>query len=443
MLLQCWSHIALRHIIRDVRDLACCLRARPVPGIQARIQDRQMNAPIRPAFDKAQPLDSQAPARAGEAAKPRRRRRWPWVLLLLLAGAAAGAYAYRDQLMPAPAPAPEAAAPAEIVMRLSALEVAKVEPARLRQTVRVSGSLSPSRQAALTAQIGGRVESITVRPGEAVTEGQVVAELDTANTRTQIAQQEAAIAATQAQLDLALKQLESTQSLADKGLASPSALESAQSNVTALRANLAAQQAQLAGIRLSLDYATIRAPISGIVSARNVDPGQTVGAGTTVATIVDLSEMEARVLAPLSAASALAVGQVAELSVEGIAGRLFEAEISRMNPVAVEGTRSIPIYLSLDNADTVLRGGMFVSGAVILTEKPDAIAVPAGALRKDGTGDFVLAVEDGRLVRKAVVPGKAWNNGRLVEVTGLAGDETIVSAPLPELQAGMAVALEG
>lgn len=402
-----------------------------------------MNAPIRPAFDKAQPLDSQAPAKAGAAPAPRRKRRWPWVVLILLAGAAAGTYAYRDRLMPAPAPAPEADAPVEVVMRLSALEVAKVEPARLRETVRVSGSLSPAHQAALTAQVGGRVETISVRPGESVAEGQVIAELDTASTRTQIAQQEAAIAATQAQLDLALRQLESTQSLADKGLASPSALESAQSNVTALQANLAAQQAQLAGIRLSLEYATIRAPISGIVSARNVDPGQTVGAGTTVATIVDLSEMEARVLAPLSAASALAVGKVAELSVEGIAGRLFEAEISRMNPVAVEGTRSIPIYLSLDNEDAVLRGGMFVSGAVILTEKPDAIAVPAGALRKDGEGDFVLAVEDGRLARKPVTLGQSWNNGRVIEVTGLAGGETIVSSPLPELAAGMAVEVEG
>ncbi|MBX3531327.1 MAG: efflux RND transporter periplasmic adaptor subunit [Rhizobiaceae bacterium] len=402
-----------------------------------------MNAPIRPAFDKAQPLDSKASAKTTEPAAPRRRRRWPWVVLLLLAGAAAGAYGYRDRLMPAPTPAPEAAAPVEVVMRLSGLEVAKVEPARLRETVRVSGSLSPSRQAALTAQVGGRVESISVRPGETVSEGQVIAELDTASTRTQIAQQEAAIAATQAQLDLALRQLESTKALAEKGLASPSALESAQSNVTALQANLAAQQAQLAGIRLSLEYATIRAPISGIVSARNVDPGQTVGAGTTVATIVDLSEMDARVLAPLSAAAALAVGQTAELSVEGIAGRTFEAEISRINPVAVEGTRSIPIYLSLDNADSALRGGMFVSGSVILTQKEGAIAVPAGALRKDGDGDYVLAVRDNRLARLPVTPGKTWNNGRLIEVTGLAGGETIVAAPLPELAAGMAVAVEG
>lgn len=388
-------------------------------------------------------VEQEAPRQAPRVESPRaeapaRRRRWPWVVLVLLALAAAGAYAYRDRLAPAEAPAP--VEPAELVMQLSALEVSQVAPTTLRETVRVSGSLSPARQAALTAQIGGRVETVSVRPGEAVSEGQVIAELDTASTRTQIAQQEAAIAATQAQLDLALRQLASTESLAEKGLASPSALESAQSNVAALQANLAAQEAQLAGIRLSLDYATIRAPFAGIVSARNVDPGQTVGAGTAVATIVDLTEMEARVLAPLSAVAVLGVGQAAELSVEGIAGRVFRAEISRMNPVAVEGTRSIPIYLTLDNDDSVLRGGMFVSGVVVVEEKTGVVAVPAGALRKDSEGDFVLSVADGRLGRLPVTVGKAWNNGRLVEVPeGLSAGQTIVVAPLAELQPGMAV----
>ncbi len=397
-----------------------------------------MNAPIRPDLQNVRPVPVvQEPA----APAPRaRRRRWPWLVLLLLA-VAGGAYVYQTRLAPQEQAAqPEAPAP-EMVMRLSAMEVATVTPSRLRESVRVSGSLAPARQAALTAQSGGRVETISVRPGEAVAEGEVVAQLDTANTRTQIAQQEAAIAATQAQLDLAERQLASTQSLAEKGLASASVLESAQSNVNALRANLAAQRAALDGIRLSLEHATIVAPFAGIVSARNVDPGQTIGAGSTIATLVDLTAMEAQALAPLSAASALAVGQRAELSVEGFRGRVFEAQIGRINPVAAEGTRSIRIYLTLDNADGVLRGGMFLSGNVIVASKEGALAVPAAALRTDG-GDHVLAVENGRLVRKPVTRGTEWNRGRLVEVGGLEAGTTIVAVALPELQPGTAVSLE-
>lgn len=409
------------------------------------IEPVQQNTPESKLGSKS---DTGPEGKAEEIRRPapvRKRRRWPWlVLVLLAAGGALAAYAYRDALWPQAAAPAAPAAPAELIMRLSPLEIATVAPVTLRETVKVSGSLAPVRQTTVTSQIAGRIEAIDIQPGQAVTGGEVIARLDTADVETRIAQQEAAIAATQAQLDFAERQLLSTQSLAEKGLASPSALENAQSNVNGLRANIAAQQAQLAGIRLSLDYAVIRAPFDGVVSVRNVEPGQTVGAGSAVASVVDLTSMEARMLAPLSAAGALAVGQSAELTVEGLPGRVLEADISRINPVALEGTRSIQIYLALDPTDAVLRGGMFVTGTVVLEEKAGAVTAPAGALRKDHEGDFVLTVADGRLVRTPVTPGRAWNNGRVVEIeSGLDLGQAFVSAPLPELQPGMAVKVEG
>jgi membrane fusion protein (multidrug efflux system) len=398
-----------------------------------------MNAmkPIpRKAIDEAEPLGDSRPAQGAK-----RGRRWPWVILLLVLAAAGAGYAYRDRLIPQEA-APIAAAPAEVVMRLNRLEVMTLAPAVLQETVKVSGSLAPAQQTTVTSQIAGRIEAIGVRPGDAVEAGSVIARLDTADLQTRIAQQEAAIAATQAQLDLANRQLESTKSLADKGLASPSALESAQSNANAMSANLAAQQAQLAGIRLSLDNAVITAPFAGIIAARNVEPGQTIGAGSVVASLVDLSTMEARVLAPLSAAAALRLGQEAQLSVEGFRGRAFDGDISRISPVAVDNTRSIQLYLSLDNEDGLLRGGMFVTGAIVLDSQADAVAVPAAALRRDADGDYLLSVQDGRLVRSPVTPGRSWHDGRLVEVDRSLAGTVIVSAPLPTLQAGMPVTVE-
>ncbi len=403
-------------------------------------QDDQMNAPIRPSLQEAQPLPTNVNAPKLGTAPVRRRRRWPWLLLVLIA-AGVGAYVYQTRFAAEEAVV-EAPPPAEITMRLGKVEVTTVQPATLRETVRVTGALAPARQSAIAAQVAGRVETIDVRPGQSVRQGEVVASLDTADTELRIAQQQAAIAATQAQLSLAERQLASTQSLADKGLASPSALESAQSNVEALKANIAAQEAQLEGIRLTLDYATITAPFSGTISARNVDPGQAVGAGTAIASIVDLNEMEARALAPLGTAAALKVGQSAELTVEGFRDRPFQAEISRINPVAAEGTRSIQIYLKIANSDGALRGGMFLSGHVIVASRDNAMAVPVGALRSDGDGDFLLAVEAGRLVRKPVIRGTAWSGGRLVEVSGIEAGTMILAVPLPELQPGMAVQLE-
>jgi membrane fusion protein, multidrug efflux system len=81
---------------------------------------------------------------------------------------------------------------------------------------------------------------------------------------------------------------------------------------------------------------------------------------------------------------------------------------------------------------------MFATGQIVVSEKADAIAVPATALREDADGEFVLKLDNGTLVRQAIEPGEAWNRGATVEVTGLNAGDLIVSAPLAELAAGSA-----
>jgi multidrug efflux pump subunit AcrA (membrane-fusion protein) len=72
-------------------------------------------------------------------------------------------------------------------------------------------------------------------------------------------------------------------------------------------------------------------------------------------------------------------------------------------------------------------------------EKDHALAVPVSAMRKDDGGDYVLAVDNGTLVRKPVGAVRTWARGELVEVKGLEAGMTIVSAPLPGLKAGQQV----
>ena len=86
----------------------------------------------------------------------------------------------------------------------------------------------------------------------------------------------------------------------------------------------------------------------------------------------------------------------------------------------------------------LLRGGMFATGLITVSEKADAIAVPATALREDAEGEFVLKLDNGTLARQAIEPGEVWNRGAIVEVTGLNAGDVIVSAPLTELTAGSA-----
>ncbi|RUT34847.1 efflux RND transporter periplasmic adaptor subunit [Arsenicitalea aurantiaca] len=370
------------------------------------------------------------------AAGKRPRRKWPFVLAALVALGAGGYFVLAGSTPPE---APAEAEIAEPVMQISPSEVTVIAPRRLERTVRVTGSLVPMRQAQVAAQVNGPVDSVNFRPGDTVSAGDVLVQVDIRNFQVQLSQQRSTAQATRTQLELAETQLERTRTLVDRGLSPANTLEQSQSNVDGLRANLAALEAQVETAEISIENATVRAPFDGVVSERLVEPGQTISAGTPLMGLVDLSSMEVRATASLTASAQIAEGQDATLSIEGLPNRSFEAEVRRINPVAVEGTRTIPVYLTLDNPDGVLRGGMFATGNVVVAAKDGAIAVPTAAIREDAEGEYVLKIDADRTHRQVIARGESWGGG-LVEITsGVAEGDMLVTAPLAQVEPDMAI----
>mgnify|MGYP001291940543 CR=1 FL=1 len=370
-----------------------------------------------------------------------RRRRWPWVLLVLVILAALGAAAFfmmGQGQQPAPeAPAEEQPAETPTVMQLRQDEVLTIEPQRLENLVRITGSVTPVRQTQVSSEVNGQISDVRVRAGDAVTEGDVLVQVDVSNLELQLNQARSTAEATRAQLATAENELARTQDLISRGLAPSSGLEQAQGTVNQLRASLSALEQQVAGAENALANATVVAPLTGIVSVRAVEPGQTVAAGTPLVTVVDLSSVEVVAAAPVGTAAQIEPGQTVRISVEGLAGRTFEGRVERINPVAQEGTRTIPVYVALDNSDRLLRGGMFVTGNIVVETVEGAIAVPAAAIREDAEGPHVLKLENDTVVRQAVEPGAVWSTNRLTEIrSGLAAGDVIVSALLPQLIPG-------
>lgn len=371
--------------------------------------------------------------RVAEGLRPKRRL-GPWIVLGLIV---VGGVVFFVTRPPAPEPV-EVAEAAPTVRQLLTSETTEIAPQLLRQTVRVTGTLVPSKQAVVAAQAGGRVLSVAGRPGNAVKEGQVLVEIDPVNLSLQLAQQRATADATRAQLVSSQQQLDRTEELARQGLTSPSALEQARSATAALQANLTALESAVSAAELAVSNATVRSPIDGIISERSVESGQTIASGTALFTVVNLEEMEFQASGSVTSSALVAPGQAVEVTATGLSNETFEGEVSRVNPVAETGTRTIPIYVLIDNEAGRLRGGMFATGQITVTEKADAIAVPASALREDAEGEFVLKLDNGTLVRQAIERGEAWHRGGMVEVSGLNPGDVIVSAPLAELTAGSA-----
>lgn len=375
--------------------------------------------------------------RVAQGLKPKRRI-WPWIILPLIVAGVVG-FIF---LNPAPPPLETTTVEQTVVVRqIRQSETVTMAPTTLRETVKVTGTLVPAQLSDVASQASGRVMAVLVRPGDAVSEGDVLAQIDRASLELQLNQQRATASATRAQFESSQQQLERTEQLATQGLASPSALEQARSATAALQAQLDALGSGVESAELALGNATVTSPLSGVVASRSVEPGQTIQAGTPLFNVVNLEQMEFQAAASVNSSALVSAGQTATVNVTGLEGQQFTGQVSRVNPVALTGTRTVPIYIELDNGAGALRGGMFATGNITVMEQADAMAIPSSALREDAEGQFVLVLEGETLARKPVETMRDWNRGSVVEVSGLAVDDVVVSAALSELKPGDRYAL--
>ena len=369
--------------------------------------------------------------------------RFPWAVaigVVVIGGIAAVAIPqFTNSQASVPAEAPPAAA-ASVTKQILSIDLTTVEATTLNEVLKATGSLTPRRTLAITSQVNGTVENVAIRIGDRVKAGDVLVEVDVENSEIQLRQQRATAAATRAQLAQALSQLERTTGLAERGLTPNATLESERASIKALEANLDALEAGVAAAEIVIRNATVTAPFDGVVASRSIEPGQIVGTGAPLVEIVDLSVMELTAYVPVSTSPAVKPGQTVTLSVEGLPGRQFTGAVEGISPVAAQGTRSVPVLVTVENADGALRGGMFATGQIVTDEVNGALAIPAAAIRQDTEGEHVLIVAGGKLERRAVTAVRTWAAGNTIEVgSGLAVGETLVSGRLDDLEAGMNV----
>ncbi|WP_309086661.1 efflux RND transporter periplasmic adaptor subunit [Chelativorans sp.] len=369
-------------------------------------------------------------------------RKWPKRLgvAAVLAATAVGAVIYgAGGRTPQPS---EAGVFAPECRELAQIEVTTVEPRDMSERVRVSGELRPVNRAVIKAKVSGTVLDVNVRQGQAVKAGDILVRFETEDLQSALVQQDSNVEAARAQLALAEQTLEKTERLAQRGFATTAALEKAQSDVAAARANVQGLSAQSDTARTALRDAVLVAPFDGIIASRSIEAGENVAANTELMTVVDTSVLEAEVLVSTRDIARLKVDQTTELQVDGLEDTTILGTVDRINPVANEGSRLVPVFIRLENTEGRLWGGMFATGSILVRQEEDVLAIPQTALRNNEEGQHVLKISDGKLVRQPVELGPFWDGGSLVEITsGIAAGDTVLSAPLPELQADMPVTI--
>lgn len=338
-------------------------------------------------------------------------------------------------------PAPATAMAQAGLIELLQSDVTTAATGDLRVTLPLSGSLRALNQAAVKAKVSGEVMQVLVREGEPVRAGQVIVRIDPTEYEARVAQARGQMLASRGQFENSRQTWERNRNLVGRGFISQTAFDKFQSELDVARANLDAAEAGLAVAQKALSDTVVKSPLDGMVSVRSVQPGEKVSPDTKLLDVVDLRTLELEAPVPMGEVGRVAIGQPVRLEVEGAGA--FEGMLVRINPAVTEGTRSIMLYVRVDNADRRLRAGMFAQGGLVLGTRAGVVTVPITAVRNDG-GEraFVYTIDNGVLAERPVTLGARDDTSGLVEIaSGLASGAQVVRTNLGTLRVGSQVRL--
>lgn len=329
-----------------------------------------------------------------------------------------------------------AAADPVVLIGRENIAVAKLE--ELRSGPAISGTLEAKTEARVSAELAGPVKRTFAEEGQRVRVGALLARLDDTAVRDAYLSAKSAVRSAESGLQNAQRNAERASRLAQAGALPERDLETAQLNATNAEGALADAQARLALAGKQLANTVVRAPISGAVSERAVDPGDVVQVGAALFTLVDLSSLRLEATVPVEEIDRLKVGSPVEFSVSGY-DRRFNGRIERINPAVDPATRQVRIYVVIPNAEASLVSGLFAEGRVA-TDARRAVALPTSSVDRRGTAPVIHRLKNGKVEVVPVRLGVRDEATELVEIhSGVAAGDTVLLGSAQGVTEGAAV----
>ena len=292
------------------------------------------------------------------------------------------------------------------------VKVSVVGTGEISQHVLYSATVEAEETIDIYARGSGLVRRVLVEEGERVREGQVLIEL--VDDELKLNEAEAKLAYQKLE-----SQLKRKEELFNRQLLAKEEYED-------LKINVEQSKIRWERARLSLNYARVRAPVSGVISRRSVKLGDRIGASTKLYEMVNLSRLIAYVHVPGQGMHNLAIGQPALITTDFLPGTKFEGKILRISPVVDPGSGTFKVTLELKSKNRLLRPGMFVNAHIVTATHPKAVLVPKRAVVYDDGMPHVFVVSDSTVNKVRFEMG--FDDTEFVEVlTGVQkGDQIVV-----------------
>lgn len=330
----------------------------------------------------------------------------------------------------------------------------KVATQDLSTTITATGTIEPVTKVEVGTQVSGIIDKIYVDYNSVVRKGQVIAELDKTNLLSELASAKSNLANAQSSLNYQKANYERYQTLFSKGLISANEFENAKLNYEQAVQQVNVQKQSVQKAQTNLGYATITAPIDGVVLSREVEEGQTVAAAMSTPTLFyiaqDLTDM--RVVADIDEADIGGVeeGQRVTFTVDAYPDDVFNGRVTqvRQNATTESNVVTYEVIISAPNESLKLKPGLTANVTIFTLERKNVITVSNKALRFEPNEALlakdqhiknvdahtkVWTLEGNTFVAHAVVAGVT--NGTITEVEGISvGTEVLndFSAAIPD-----------
>jgi membrane fusion protein (multidrug efflux system) len=300
-------------------------------------------------------------------------------------------------------------------------------------TLNAIGTVAAVQGVDVSADLPGTVERIGFESGQSAREGEVLALLDTR-------QEQAQMAAAEAQRDLARLNFERMRGLLDERVISRAEFDRA-------TADERQTDARVGEIRAAIERKTIRAPFAGILGIRHVNLGQYLSGGDAIVTLQSLHPIYVNFGVPQQAAAEMRLGRTVRITTDDLSGAAFAGRVTALDSVVDPSTRNVQVQATLANPQGKLRPGMFVQTEVVLGARSTVVTLPASSISYAPYGDSVYVVADlkdpkgqtYRGVRQQFVTLGGTRGDQIAVTAGVKAGDEVVTSGVFKLRNGAAV----
>lgn len=308
------------------------------------------------------------------------------------------------------------------------VEVEQVHVGRWDQTASAIASLKANESVVIKPEVSGRIKSIDFQEGQPVPAGQVLFRLDAADFDAQVLQ-------SRTQVRLAELTFNRAKDLRAKNLVSGQEYDEAEAKLQELRARVALDEAKL-------EKMTLKAPFGGVLGVRKVSVGAYVKEGDELVALDDLDPIKVDVRIPETFIALIGNKQRFSLQVDTYPKETFSGEVYAVDSALDPATRTILLRGRVSNERTLLRPGMFARVSVVLSTIERAMSVSERAVVPMGDKTMVYRVVEGKAQMVRVELGER-QAGKVMVKSGLAANDTIVTAGQAKLRDGASVMVAG